>query len=99
MEKGNYHKNEINKCHVEIFNQQNKLKSFKEHRWRKKFEVYVKNKYQYIGSYIYLVFIVIYKTELNILVKSGNYITMHFLKRVNNMLCEKRKILRCIKQI
>ena len=56
------------------FNQQNKLKSLKQHRWRKKFEVYMKNKYQYIGSYIYLVFIVVYNTDLNILVKNGDYI-------------------------
>ena len=34
----------------------------------------MKNKYQYIGSYIYLVFIVMYKVELSILVKSGDYI-------------------------
>ena len=34
----------------------------------------MKNKYQYIGSYIYLVFMVIYNTELNILVKNGDYI-------------------------
>ena len=81
------------------FNQQNKLNHSNSTDGGKTLEVYMKNKYQYIGSYIYLVFIVMYKVELSILVKSGDYIQMHFLKGVNNMLCEKIKILRCIKQI
>lgn len=45
------------------FRQQNKLQSIKYKAQRGGKCVYVKNKYQYKSSYIYLVFIVIYKIE------------------------------------